>query len=235
MAFLYLEWAQQKNEGSRCLNQPRSSETFLLPGHSFVRLNIENITYIVFAWATMCFTPPRCDSAAATHYMDLSKESFVSATMRCKVISYRTAVSTYRAWSATTTTLLLCLLMEIPTKRRLFCCLGIGRWIYMSSFFQKVADKWLSKRAGWFIAHLWYRSYHTILGKHSENLKWKGTGLILIYICNDREDPSSYMNISTIKRQSLNQGKFEPLWDFFWKNWHCSIQNIWTMWNGKHW
>lgn len=143
--------------------------------------------------------------------------------------------SVYLPWSATTTTLLLCLLMEIPTKRRLFCCLGIGRWIYMSSFFQKVADKWLSKRAGWFIAHLWYRSYHTILGKHSENLKWKGTGLILIYICNDREDPSSYMNISTIKRQSLNQGKFEPLWDFFWKNWHCSIQNIWTMWNGKHW
>lgn len=49
----------------------------------------------------------------------------------------------YLAWRATTTTLL-CLFMEIPTKRRLSYCLGMGRWIYMYFLFQKVAGKWLA-------------------------------------------------------------------------------------------
>ena len=62
----------------------------------------------------------------------------------------------------------------------------MGRWIYLYSLFQTFAGKWLAKRQEWFIAQ----------GKHSENLKWKGTALILIYICNNRNDSSSYMYIS---------------------------------------
>lgn len=85
------------------------------------------------------------------------------------------------------------------------------------------------------MALLWYHWYRTILGKHSENLKWKGTALILIYICNDHEDSSSYMCVFGIERQSLNQGKRGPLQDFFGKKltllnqkifWRCGMKNI---------
>ena len=167
----------------------------------------------------MCFTSLDCDTAAATHCIDLLNESFLNATMLYKVISYRTAVSTYLAWNATTATLLLCLLMEIPTKRRFWN----RRWICT-----------LCSRK--LLVNLWYHWCLTILEKHGENLKWKGTALILIYICNNHEDSSSYMCIFGIVRQSLNQGKCEPSQDFFGKKTDTAQpKNIWTMWNEQYW